>query len=251
VTVVLARLRGLPSVQVTLALALLVLGFLVAAQIAAEGPRVRYTTEERSPLIETALGLQSQQDALKARILDLRHQIADLEGQDPSGAASLQALYAQLGRAQLAGGLVAVTGPGIAFKLEDGNQPGAGADALASARDVRTLVQELWLAGAEAIAVNGERVTATTAIIDIGGSTLVNSAYLAPAYTITAIGPADLYQRLQASVAFGQFVRDRVQGFGLGLSVAELQSVDIPAFAGTVTQRFARPAATPGASGTP
>ena len=54
---VVARLRGLPSVQVTLALALLVLGFLIAAQVAAEGPRIRYSTEERSPLIETSLEL--------------------------------------------------------------------------------------------------------------------------------------------------------------------------------------------------
>ena len=65
----LGRVRALPSVQVTLAIALLVLGFLIAAQIAAEGPRTRYSTEERSPLIETALGLQAQQEALKADIV--------------------------------------------------------------------------------------------------------------------------------------------------------------------------------------
>ena len=55
---------------------------------------------------------------------------------------------------------------------------------LVSGRDIRTLVEELWLAGAEAIAVNGERITAATAIIDIGGSVLVNSAYLAPPYQV-------------------------------------------------------------------
>ena len=49
-----ARLRAIPSWQVTLGVALLGLGFLVAAQLAAEGPRVRYTTQERSPLVETA-----------------------------------------------------------------------------------------------------------------------------------------------------------------------------------------------------
>jgi len=61
VTRLLAWVRGLPTVQVTFAVALLVLGFLIAAQIAAEGPRIRYSTEERTPLIDTALGLQSQQ----------------------------------------------------------------------------------------------------------------------------------------------------------------------------------------------
>ncbi|HJP87938.1 MAG TPA: DUF881 domain-containing protein [Candidatus Limnocylindrales bacterium] len=240
-SVVVARLRALPSVQVTLAIALLVLGFLVAAQIAGEGPRIRYSTEERSPLIETALNLQSQQESLKAQIVAARGRIGDLEAQDPGAAESLRRLYAELEAARLSAGLVAVTGKGIAFRLEDGTQSGAGVDALVSARDVRTLVEELWLAGAQAIAVNGERVVASTAVLDIGGSILVNSAYVSPPYQVTAIGPADLYDRLKASVGFVQFVQGRVEPAGLRLSVAQLDSVDIPAFAGTVNLRNARP----------
>jgi uncharacterized protein YlxW (UPF0749 family) len=240
VSAVVARLRGLPSVQVTLSIALLVLGFLIAAQIAAEGPRIRYSTEERSPLIETALGLQAQQDALKADILRLREQIGQLEAQDPGAAESLRRLYADLEQARLAAGLIAISGPGLAFRFQDGS-PGTGVDALVSAQDVRVLVQELWLAGAEGIAVNGERVAATSAIIDIGGSILVNSAYLAPPYTITAVGPPDLYERLQGSVAFVEFVQGRIERSGMSLSVAQLQSVDLPAFAGTVNLRFAEP----------
>ena len=61
-----------PDWQVTLGAALLGLGFLIAAQLASEGPRVRYTTQERTPLLETATGLQAQQDELKERLLDLR-----------------------------------------------------------------------------------------------------------------------------------------------------------------------------------
>jgi uncharacterized protein YlxW (UPF0749 family) len=240
VSAVVARLRGLPSVQVTLSIALLVLGFLIAAQIAAEGPRIRYSTEERSPLIETALGLQAQQDALKADILRLREQIGQLEAQDPGAAESLRRLYADLEQARLAAGLIAISGPGLAFRFQDGT-PGTGVDALVSAQDVRVLVQELWLAGAEGIAVNGERVAATSAIIDIGGSILVNSAYLAPPYTITAVGPPDLYDRMQGSVAFVEFVQGRIERSGMSLSVAQLQSVDLPAFAGTVNLRFAEP----------
>jgi uncharacterized protein YlxW (UPF0749 family) len=240
-SVVVARLRALPSVQVTLAIALLVLGFLVAAQIAGEGPRIRYSTEERSPLIETALGLQAQQEALKAQIVAARARIGALEAQDPGAAESLKRLYADLEAARLSAGLVAVTGRGIAFRLEDGTQSGGGIDALVSARDVRTLVEELWLAGAQAIAVNGERVVASTAVLDIGGSILVNSAYVSPPYQVTAIGPADLYDRLRASVGFVQFVQARVEPAGLRLSVAQLDAVDIPAFGGTVNLRNARP----------
>ena len=241
------RLRGLPSVQVTLAIALLVLGFLIAAQISAEGPRVRYSTEERSPLIETALGLQAQQEALKGQILDLRRRIGDLEAQGPGAAESLKRLYAELEDARLAAGLIAVSGRGVQFRLEDGDQGGAGPDALVTARDVRVLVEELWLAGAQGITVNGERIVGTSAVLDIGGSILVNSAYLAPPYTIKAVGPADLYARLQASVAFVEFVHGRVEPAGLRLSVAQLDDVDLAAFAGTVNLRYARPVPSAGA----
>jgi uncharacterized protein YlxW (UPF0749 family) len=243
-SVVVARLRALPSVQVTLAIALLVLGFLIAAQIAGEGPRVRYSTVERAPLIEAALELQAQQESLKAQIVAARGRIGDLEAQDPGAADSLRRLYAELEAARLSAGLVPVSGHGLAFRLEDGAQGGGGIDALVSARDVRTLIEELWLAGAQAIAVNGERIVASTAVLDIGGSILVNSAYVSPAYTISAVGPANLYDRLRASAGFVQFVKGRVEPAGLRLSVAQLDSVDIPAFAGTVNLRNARPVAT-------
>ncbi|MBI2781736.1 MAG: DUF881 domain-containing protein [Chloroflexi bacterium] len=239
-TTILGRLRGLPSVQVTLAIALLVLGFLIAAQISAEGPRNRYSSEERSPLIETALRLQSQQEALKADIVSLRTRIGGLEAQDPGAAESLRRLYKELEDARLAAGLIAVTGRGLAFRLEDGTQ-GGGVDALVTARDVRTLIEDLWLAGAEGIAVNGERIVGSSAVLDIGGSILANSAYLSPPYTLTAIGPSDLYDRLRASVAFVAFIRGRVEPSGLRLSVAELDKVDLPAFAGTVRLRYATP----------
>lgn len=239
------RVRALPSVQVTLSIALLLLGFLIAAQIAGEGPRVQYSTQERSPLIETALGLQAQQDALKASIVDLRQKIGSLESQDPGAADSLKRLYSQLEDARLAAGLIAVSGKGVAFRLEDGTS--SAVDALVSAQDVRVLVEELWLAGAEGISVNGERIVGSTAVIDIGGSILVNSAYLAPPYTVKAVGPADLYDQLKSSAGFIQFVQGRVEPSGLKLSVAQLDTVDLPAFAGTVALRYAQPAA----SGTP
>jgi uncharacterized protein YlxW (UPF0749 family) len=244
-TALVARVRALPSWQITLSAALLVLGFLIAAQLAAEGPRVQYTSQERSPLVETALGLQQQQDALKAQILDLRTKIGNLEAQGPGSAASLKQLYADLEQARIGAGLVALTGPGVVFKLADASQPGAGADSLVTANDLRVLVQELWLGGAEAISINGERITVTTAILDIGGSVLVNSAYLSGPYKVSAIGPRGLYGQLQQSASFRAFVVDRVQRLGLDLQVAELDSVDVPAFAGTVSVKFGTPIQSP------
>jgi uncharacterized protein YlxW (UPF0749 family) len=246
---VMTRIRAIPSWQLTLGVALLGLGFLVAAQLAAEGPRVRYTTQERSPLVETASELQAQQDELKVAILDLRARIQAGESAGEGSAALVKDLNAQLQAARIAAGLIPLTGTGIVLQLEDSLQPVAGdaneADYLVGAHDLRTCIEELWAAGAEAVAVNGERVTPTTAIIDVGSSLLVNSAYLAPPYQLTALGPKDLYQRLSASPGFSDFVRARAEGFGIRISFAEPESVDMPAFAGTVTLRYAHPEPTP------
>ena len=248
----LARLRAIPSWQITLGAALLALGFLIAAQLGSEGPRARYTTQERGPLLETATQLQAEQDALTARILDLRAQIQDVEGQGAGSAAQVRDLNAQLEDARIAAGLIALTGTGVVLRLEDSQEPvppgGSGADYLVGAHDIRTVVEELWLAGAEAIAVNGERLTTTSAIIDVGSSLLVNSAYLAPPYQVTALGPTDLYDRLSAAPGFVDFVRARAEGYGIRISFAEPESLDVPAFAGTVTLRYSRPIESPSAA---
>ena len=250
-TAIVGRFRRIPSWQVTLSVALLALGFLIAAQLASEGPRVRYTSQERSPLIETAETLQSQQDGLKSQILSLRQQIQTLEQEGLGSAALVTQLNAQLDQARIAAGLIPLSGTGIVWRLEDSVQQvppdGNASDYTVTASDIRTLVEELWLAGAEAIAVNGERVTASTAIIDIGGSVLVNSAYLAPPYQVTAIGPPNIYDTIRQSPRFIAFVRARSEAYGIRISFAEPRTVDVPAFAGTVNLRYAT-AATPAPS---
>lgn len=248
------RLRSIPSWQSTLGIALLGLGFLVAAQLASEGPRVRYTTQERSPLVETASELQAQQDGLKEAVLDLRSRIQEAEQVGEGSAALVRQLNDQLEEARIAAGLIPLTGTGLVLQLEDSLEPvgpdANEADYLISARDIRTVTEELWAAGAEAIAVNGERIVATSSVIDIGTSILVNSAYLLPPYQVSAIGPTDLYPRLSASPGFVDFIRARAGAYGVRIQYAELERVDVPAFAGTVTLRYARPEASlePGAS---
>jgi uncharacterized protein YlxW (UPF0749 family) len=238
------RVARIQSWQVTLGGALLVLGFLIAAQAASEGPRVRYTSQERGPLVETALDLQRQQDELQDRILQLRDRIAELEEVGQGDQALAQQLSRDLEAARIAAGLVPLQGPGVVLQLEDSAiaPPGDGtqSDYLVSGQDILTVVEELWLAGAEAVSVNGERVTAPTAIIDIGGSVLVNSAYLAPPYQISAIGPPEMFDALQASPGFGDFVQTRSVTFGVRISFAESAEVQIPAYAGSVTLLEAR-----------
>ena len=242
---VLARLRRIPSWQLTLGLALLVLGFLMAAQVRSLVPRAEYSSSELPPLRQTAQDLQDSQDQLKQQIVDLRAQIQAAEQQGQGNSALVTALNEQLRQARLAAGLVELEGPGVVISLRDSTQPlppdAAPGDELVSAADLRRVISELWLAGAEAISVNGERIAASTALTDIGSSVLVNSSYLQPPYEISAIGPPDLYERFTGAPGFLSFIQDRVQQVGLQLGLLRSDTVDVAAYTGTVNLVEARP----------
>src|SRR6185436_19478655 len=142
--------------------------------------------------------------------LDLRTQIQAVEERGPGSDAAVRAVNDDLAKARISAALIALHGTGLVIQLEDsvdqvppgGNQ----SDRRVTAADVRTVVEELWLAGAEAVAVNGERVTGSSAILDIGGSVLVNSAYLAPPYQVAAIGSKDLYATMSSAPSFADFI---------------------------------------------
>jgi uncharacterized protein YlxW (UPF0749 family) len=241
------RWSGVASWQVTLGLALLALGFLIAAQLNSQVPRTTYTSQERAPLVQTALGLQAQQDQLKQNLLDLRTEIQGVEDRGPGSDAAVRQVNDDLVKARVSAGLIALHGSGLVIQLEDSTDPvppGANeADRRVTAADVRTVVEELWLAGAEAVAVNGERVTGSTAILDIGGSVLVNSAYLAPPYQVAAIGPAELYPTMSSAPSFVDFVQVRAGTSGIRISFAQPPDVVVPAYAGALNLRYGRPIA--------
>jgi uncharacterized protein YlxW (UPF0749 family) len=246
------RVRAIPSWQVTLGVALLALGFLIAAQLASEGPRVRYTSQERTPLVATVLDLQAQQEALKKQVLDSRTAISQLEAAGEGGATVTRQLNDRLEAARIAAGLVALSGPGIVIQLGDSSMTvppdGNARDYMVSGDDVETVVEQLWLAGAQGIAVNGERVVVSTAIVDIGGSILVNSAYVATPYQVSAIAPAGVLDRLTHQAGFVDLIRARAETFGIGVSYATPDSVDLPAYAGSVNLRYGRADASPSPS---
>jgi len=249
-----ARMRSTPTWQITLFVALVALGFLIAAQVRSEMPRVQYTSQERAPLIQTVTDLQAQQKALRAQILDLRSRITKAETGTQGSDAIARQLNDALFQARLSAGLTALQGGGLVVQLEDAlqvSQLAGGADLLVTGRDVRTVIEELWLAGAEAVAVNDERVVSTTSVIDIGGSLLVNSAYLAPPYQVKAVGPADLYAQLAASASWVDFVASRAGQNGIRLAIAEPADLVVPAYAGSVTIRYAQSPVSPAPAATP
>ncbi len=108
-----------------------------------------------------------------------------------------------LARAEAAAATIPVRGPGVRIELGNPAPPTSGASSGRAGRtpigavatltdtDVRAVVNELWHDGAEAIAVNGVRLSATSAIRFAGEAVLVDFRPVTSPYAIEAIGDSN------------------------------------------------------------
>lgn len=110
-------------------------------------------------------------------------QAAVLESEDPE-------FFERLAGVELASGALAVTGPGLVLTIEDAPEAATTGDARFRVQDVdlQLVTNALWAAGAEAVSVNGHRLTALSAIRSAGQAILVDLAPLVGPYRVEAIG---------------------------------------------------------------
>jgi uncharacterized protein YlxW (UPF0749 family) len=201
--------RGVPAARpgrTDLALrcvALLAIGFLFAVgyrhAVAAEPERSR----AHAGLVNEIKQAQARTDALGQRANALRQQVNRLQ-ESALGGERLRALRDQ----EAATGLAAVRGAGVLVTLTDSPpsvDPNTGKNADGDAGrvldvDLQDVVNELWAQGAEAIAVNGERLTSISTIRAAGQAILVDFTPVTSPYRVAAIGPADLLDRFTRSI---------------------------------------------------
>jgi uncharacterized protein YlxW (UPF0749 family) len=217
-----------PSTEVTRAKADLV------AQIESR----RTAVEQREQQVRA---LRAEVDALQARAL----------AQTGSGA------QARLAELSLVSGATAVRGEGVRLVVDDA--PGAREDQtderqanIITSTDLQIIVNGLWQAGAEAVAVNGQRLTSRSAIRFAGEAILVNYRPLTRPYTIEAIGDSTTLQTDFTEQTGGAYVKLLTDNFGMRISMDGVDSLTLPA-ATSLTVREAtvpRPGATSRATGT-
>jgi uncharacterized protein YlxW (UPF0749 family) len=192
---------GLPPATSHQGPMLVIFAVLIGAVLATSALALRAPTTSASQIKSALVGRieasRAHADSQTRLIAGLRSEInkaqeAALSQQSQSG------LAADLSRLELVTGSVPVTGPGLVLTLDDAPaQANANVDPrLATApdqgkviaRDLQIIVNGLWQAGAEAISVNGHRLTARAAIRFAGEAILVDYRPLVRPYVITAIG---------------------------------------------------------------
>ncbi|MEY2397794.1 MAG: hypothetical protein QOJ00_968 [Actinomycetota bacterium] len=223
---------------------LALLGFLLvtAAQSAsatkvAEQPR-------KEQLISLIQERRSTMKVLDKAVRNLRGQLAGAQRRSNNqGNAAADAARSEAVLAAQAGAS-AITGPGLRVKASDSKTTPddtreAGAY-LISDTDLQLLVNALWSAGAEAVAINGNRIVATSSIRAAGETIVVNFRPLSPPYRLDAIGAdATVFSRSDIATR----MRRWHTLFGLGFSTRDMGALSIPAYAGRVGIDVATPGA--------
>ena len=195
--------------------------------------RVPVQESDREALVQRIERRTAEADRAAARAVALRDEVQAVQDEvlagDPGAPEAGPALL-------VASGATAVTGPGIVLTLSDAPQraeplDGAAEDAESSSvvyLDLQVGVNGLWGAGAEAIAINGQRLTSRSAIRNAGSAILVNFRPLTPPYRVEALGdPNALATDFAVSPALRYLVEAQREA-GIGVAVDSSEELSLP-----------------------
>jgi uncharacterized protein YlxW (UPF0749 family) len=239
--------------RVLAVLLLVALGLVTGTAAAQVRSRQRAGSSVRTQLVQDVHHRTADSDALAAQAARLRRQVSVLQDQALRSNSAGVDVARQMAALQLATGVTPVRGPGLVVRLDDA--PGAGGDDADRGgqagtgrvldRDLQDAVNGLWAAGAEAVAINGLRLTALTAIRSAGEAILVDYRPLSPPYTLRAVGDPGRLEAGFADSDAGRRLATYTSLYGLQLATQRSTGQTLPG-TGAPALLLARPV-----SGTP
>ncbi|MDR0468364.1 MAG: DUF881 domain-containing protein [Peptococcaceae bacterium] len=188
-------------------------------------------SERMDNLVSTITDLEREIAAYEGLIEQYRGELAEMDLIHQS--AAIQAYQEELKTAQLRAGLTQVVGQGIEITLDDnhnGLRDNPGSDPnnyIIHYDDLLSVVTDLKSSGAEAIAINDQRLIGTSELRCVGNVILVNTTRLAPPFVIQAIGNASI---LWDTVAHGRY--DYLLTNSFPVSMASGDQLVLPAYKG-------------------
>jgi uncharacterized protein YlxW (UPF0749 family) len=189
---------------------------------------------ERTELIDRVQNAEREQDELRGRVTSLTGEIATLRTAALGDDNAASALEMHIEALDPVVGNVPVSGPGVLIVVDD--SPSATADTRDRVLDIdlQVLANGLWEAGAEAISINGHRLSSLTAIRSAGDAITVDYRSLTRPYRVEAIGdPRTLQARFVESSA-GAWWNDLAQNRRMRYEISDVKQLDLAADPGIV-----------------
>jgi uncharacterized protein YlxW (UPF0749 family) len=215
-----------------------VFGILVTTAAVQTSRNADVNSESREVLISKVKAEREAVEAQQDEIARLQALNIALEDRLENATQDEEEEAARARRLATTSGFAPVTGPGVRVSLDD--PPDADPSELVRDEDLAKLVDVLWSVGAEAISINGQRLTVLTSIRNRGPAVRVNSQPVNPPYTIQAIGDVSRMQSLFFDHPRGQAFADLANDLGFAFDMQNVDSLSIPA-APEPRLRHARP----------
>ncbi|WP_374454983.1 DUF881 domain-containing protein [Nocardioides sp.] len=201
---------------------------IMGAVVAAQTDREAEVNElSRAALLE-------QIESTRVEVRDLQGRVAELTGANQSVAsgntrtqAQLDDLEARVRRAELNTGYAAVRGPGVRITVD--NRPGVDVDTEIRDEDLAVLVDGLWEAGAEAIAINDQRLNVLGGIRNTSRAVHVNGRPVNAPYVVSVIGDNKTLQARLLQTSEGQEWFALVNGLEFLYSAENVDDIRLPA----------------------
>jgi uncharacterized protein YlxW (UPF0749 family) len=183
---------------------------------------------QRQDLVQQVTDARAQVREQEQRVRALQQQTTRLRTGVLDGDRSSQQLLARLRRLGVEAGTLAVQGEGVRVTAD--NAPGAqDVRSTVLDTDLQQMANGFWEAGAEAIALNGQRLTALSTIRLAGTAITVNDHSLRRPYVMTVIGDKDTLPARFAETSSGRAWLDLEREVGLRLTITPVDSLRLPA----------------------
>jgi len=220
-------------------------GLLLTIQFRSSIPSSTYIYDELKAQQELIDSYLSDQVYLKNKITTLRNEINEAQKKaeqyvETNNLEVLNKLKNELG-------LSAMKGEGISIRLDDGlfidrQNHDVLSQSVVNASDLRDIVNAARAGKATAIAINDQRIIATTAITTAGSTILINNYHVLPPFSISIIGdPELLLQSLKNEMLLSD-INKRVRDLKIQMQIETAQNLNVPIFNGNFSTKYLSPA---------
>ena len=237
--------RSLTGVALV-ALVALGVGFVLADQVRTQLLTPSNQVARYQALVRSVQDLETTNADKRRQIADVRSQIESQEADAASRSTTTRSLRNQVGDLRAHAGLVAVHGPGVEVVLRNGlagPQTGGQAGFLVNFQDVQDVVNLLFAQGAEAIAVNGRRITPLTAFSGSEGQIVIDQGPpIASPVKIDAIGDRNRMAAALDDESALPDIRARQVQYQLHLIFEGLPDISLPAYDSSLQVSHVSPA---------
>jgi uncharacterized protein YlxW (UPF0749 family) len=211
----------------TAAVVIAVFGVLVTTAAVQTSRNASVDDAGRATLISQITARRTSVSKMQDQIVRRREHNLDLDTQLSQLIGTEQATAARLRRIEVRTGYVAVTGPGVRIVVDDA--PDGDATQMVRDEDLAMLVDGLWNAGAEAISINGQRLTVLSAIRNVNVAIHINSRPVNPPYVVLAIGDPRSLQADLFDTTHGLRFADLASRLGFVFDIENESSLSLPA----------------------